>query len=157
MDKTALAHEKHDTLVLAQIIVQRFSSELSDSEALAAPLGLEIWFPDRFYGEGQKIRHGERLPGIPQLYEIKQPGGVTSQEHQKPDSSGMLAVYRPIVPTASGTIDDPIPYVAGMDCCSGLYYIDLEITYLCIGDLIPCPANWRPGSPGMWQWKIVEQ
>lgn len=151
MDRTALAYEKHDALVLAQIIVQKFSNELNDGEVLTAPLGLEIWFPDRFYGKGQKIRHGERLPGIPQLYEVKQ--DVTAKAHQPPDSEGMLAVYRPIVPTASGTIDDPIPYVAGMDCCSGLYYIDFEIIYLCKADLIPCPANWRPGTAGMWQWE----
>jgi hypothetical protein len=149
LEKTS--REKHDALVLAQIIVQRLSGSLKDAEALSAPLGLEIWGANRPYDKGQKIRHGERLPGIPQLYGVMR-DVATSQAHQPPSGEGMLAVYRPINPEHAGTPEDPIPYVYGMDCTSGRYYSYEGATYLCKGDMLP--AVWLPDS-GTWQWERV--
>lgn len=153
MDINAISCEMHDAFLLARIIVQRESGRLTDAEAITAPLGLELWGPDRPYDKGQKIRHDERMPGVPQLYEVMQ-DIKSSIATQPPDADGMLAVYRPIVQSHAGTIDDPIPYVYGMDCKAGLYYIYLDAVYLCNGDMIP--GIWPPGTSGMWQWEVVK-
>ena len=72
---------------------------------------------------------------------------------QPPGGAGMLSVYRPIVPEHAGTGSDPIPYVYGMDCRSGLYYVHGGVVYLCRGDMIPC--IWPPDTGGMWQWEAL--
>lgn len=144
MIRESVAREKAAVLKLAQIIVQRQSGLLTDAEALTAPEGFEIWSPDMRYGADQVIQHEETLYRVVQ--EV-----ASSQEHQQPGGEGMLAVYRPIVPTASGTEDDPIPWIYGMDCSAGLYYSYNEQLYLCKGDMLPCV--WPPDS-GIWQWEV---
>ena len=47
---------------------------------------------------------------------------MTPQDHQPPDGEGMLAIYRPIDQTHAGTLEDPIPWVYGMDCPAGSYF-----------------------------------
>lgn len=153
MAKRPNANEKAAVIRAAQIIVQRQSGLLKDEEALAAPEAFEKWGPNMKYGENQIIQgYGEDTT----LYRIVQPGGVEKSEaHRPPGSEGMLAIYRPIVKGHEGTLDDPIPYVAGMDCVAGKYYCHKKKVYLCKSDLIPCPENWQPGTPGMWQWEEV--
>lgn len=56
------------------------------------------------------------------LYRVVQSGGVIPQEHQPPHGEGMLAVYRPIDEGHAGTLEDPIPWVYGMDCHAGTYF-----------------------------------
>ena len=66
-----------------------------------------------------------------------------------PDADGMLAVSRTIVPAHTGTQDDPIPWVYGMDCRAGMYYTHDGQVWLCLSDMAPCV--WAPGSdPAMW-------
>ena len=86
------------------------------------------------------------------LYRVVQ--AVTPQAHQPPHGEGMLAIYRPIDATHAGTEEDPIPWVYGMDCTSGLYYSYNAAVYLCKGDMKPCV--WAPGTAGLWQWEAVE-
>ena len=74
-------------------------------------------------------------------------------ENQPPDAEGMLAVYRPISEAHAGTQEDPIPWVYGMDCHTGLYYSHNALMYLCKADMIPCV--WEPGTAGLWQWELV--
>ena len=86
------------------------------------------------------------------LYRVVQ--AVTPQAHQPPHGEGMLAIYRPIDTAHAGTEEDPIPWVYGMDCTSGLYYSYNAAVYLCKGDMKPCV--WAPGTAGLWQWEAVE-
>ena len=88
------------------------------------------------------------------LYRVVAPGGVLPQAHQPPHGEGMLAVYRPIDTAHKGTMEDPIPWVYGMDCTSGLYYSYNAAVYLCKADMKPCV--WAPGTAGLWQWEVVE-
>lgn len=85
------------------------------------------------------------------MYRVVQ--AVTPQAHQEPGGEGMLAVYRPIDREHAGTLEDPIPWVYGMDCAAGLYYSHEGCMYLCKGDMKPCV--WAPGSAGVWQWEPV--
>ena len=75
------------------------------------------------------------------------------QAHQPPGGTGMLSVYRPIEIGHTGTLSDPMPYVYGMDCRTGLYYSYEGTVYICKGDMIPCV--WLPGTPGLWQWEVA--
>ena len=71
-----------------------------------------------------------------QLYRVVQQ--VTPQAHQRPDGEGMLAVYRPIDQSHAGTLEDPVPFVYGMDTEKGKYYSYGGKIYLCNADMAPC-------------------
>jgi hypothetical protein len=146
MIKRTVVEEKAAVIRLAQIIVQRQSAVLTDAEALTAPQAFEVWAPSMKYGAEQVIAHAGGLYRVAQ--DVAQ-----SQVHQPPDAAGLLAVYRPIVPGHAGTAADPIPYVYGMDCVTGLYYSYDGRVYLCKGDMLPCV--WPPGTAGLWQWEAV--
>lgn len=79
---------------------------------------------------------------------------VDSLEHQPPGAEGMLAIYRPLVPGHAGTLEDPIQWISGMDVDEGKYYSFSGETYLAKSDMKPCV--WTPGTPGLWQWELVE-
>jgi len=70
-----------------------------------------------------------------------------------------FAYYRHIELTASGTIDDPIPYpeTAGIvvNVEEGKYYSYKGEVYLAKADMPNCV--YPPDTVGMWQWEKVEQ
>ena len=53
----------------------------------------------------------------------------------------------------TGTVEDPIPYVYGIDAEAGKYYSYLESTYLCKLTMLAC--IYPPNTPDMWQWEVV--
>lgn len=123
------------------------ATTISDEQALTMSSLFPEWKTDTKYLEGQIVSRNDRL------YHIEQ--DVTSLENQPPESKGMLAIYRPIDVEHSGTLEDPIPWIYGMDCYSGKYYTYNNEIYKCNGDMIPCV--WAPGSEAVYQWeKIVE-
>lgn len=87
------------------------------------------------------------------LYRVVQET-VKPLESQPPHGEGMLAVYRPIEVTHAGTLDDPIPWVYGMDCLEGQYFsYNGHIYKVAVGgNMIPCV--WTPDS-GIWQWEKI--
>lgn len=101
---------------------------------------------DGKYAKGQYITHND------QLYHIEQ--NVQPIESQPPDAEGMLAIYRPVDIEHEGTLEDPIPWVYGMNCYAGKYYsYNSNIYKVAVGgDMIPC--TWYPDS-GIWQWELV--
>ena len=147
VDKIARAREAHSALVA----YANTATTITDSQALSMASLFPIW-PDGVNEDGQYIQN-QIVQHEGQLYRIAQPT-VTPQDHQTPSSEGMLAVYRPIELSHAGTLDDPIPWVYGMDCYSGKYYSYNSKVYKCTGDMIPCV--WEPGSAGLWQWELVE-
>lgn len=70
-----------------------------------------------------------------------------------------FAYYRHIELSASGTIDDPIPYpeTAGIvvNVEAGKYYSYKGEVYLATADMPNCV--YPPDTVGMWQWEKVEQ
>lgn len=119
---------------------------LPDEIAVEQPSGFfEPWVVGNVYERNDKVMHNG------QLYNVEQP--ITAMEHQPPDGEGMLAVYRPINRTNAGTLEDPIPWVYGMDCETGKYYAYNGVTYRCEGEMKPCV--WTPDS-GIWQWVVAE-
>lgn len=122
----------------------------TDEQALQIKYVFAVWpegvNTDGKYTKGQYITHNE------QLYRIEQ--DVQPIESQPPDAVGMLAVYRPVDVEHAGTLEDPIPWVYGMNCYAGKYYSYNGNTYKVAvgGDMIPC--TWYPDS-GIWQWELV--
>ena len=138
----------------AQIAVMAFcatATTITDTQALQMPDLFPVW--DDLLAAGGKLAQNTILRDGDVLYRVVQSGGVTPQAHQPPHGDGMLAVYRPIDQSHSGSKEDPIPWVYGMDCTNGLYYTYEGTLYLCKSDMKPCV--WAPGSPVLWQWEAV--
>ena len=141
------------TAVMGSIAV--VSTELPDNLALEmaemAPGCFPTW--EMVLESGLLLAAGRIIDKDGVLYRVVQQ--VTPQAHQEPGGEGMLAIYRPIDQEHAGTLEDPIPWVYGMDCTTGLYYSYNGAMYLCKGDMKPCV--WEPGSAGLWQWEKIEE
>lgn len=121
------------------------ATTITDEQAVAMSSLFPEWEANIKYVEGQIINRKN------QLYHVEQ--DVTALENQPPEMEGMLAVYRPIDVGHEGTLEDPIPFVYGMDAKEGLYYSYEDKIYKCTKDMIPCV--WNPGTPGAW-WEEVK-
>lgn len=126
--------------------------DMEDSEALKVVELFPTW--ETLLAAGNALAENTILNDGGILYRVVQPGGVVPQEHQPPHGEGMLAVYRPIDQTHAGTVDDPIPFVYGMDTEKDKYYSYEGKTYLC--NLAMAPCVWVPDTPGLWQWTLIE-
>lgn len=120
------------------------------TDEVAAGLPVEIydaWTPGEHYASGKLLQHGGKL------YRVAQE--LDASDIYPPDAEGVLALYRPVEPSHAGTIEDPIPWVYGMDCLAGQYYSYEGKLYKVAegGDMVPC--TWAPGTEGVWQWEEV--
>lgn len=134
----------------------RVATDVPDETALEMPDLFQTWAEAlEAAGEaGAKLAENAIVNSGGTLYRVLTPGGVLPQAHQPPGGEGMLAVYRPIDTTHAGTLEDPIPWVYGMDCTAGLYYSHNTAVYLCKADMKPCV--YAPGSAGVWQWEAAD-
>ena len=134
----------------ARLYVQQ-AAGIPDNTALEMPDLFKTW--DEVLAAGAQLEANTILNNSGQLYRVVQ--AVTPQAHQAPHDEGMLAIYRPIDKQHAGTLEDPIPYVDGMDTEKDKYYSYNGKTYLC--NLAMTPCVWAPDSPGLWQWTEVQQ
>lgn len=136
-------------------MVQTMSFTSAEFTLLAKAELFPVWTAGETYPHGRRVQH----EGI--VYEVVSSGGVTAQEHQPPSAEGMLAVYRPLSTdpetgtTPTGTQDDPIPYLDGMDVEEGKYYSYNEKLYRANANLPACV--WPPDTAGLWQWTEVTE
>ena len=144
----------------AAILTAKMQRQLVQAEdftpaefATLARAGLfPVWTAGESYVTGDRLVH----EGV--VYEVQQP--VTAQAHQPPGSAGMLAIYRPISADPDtgeepdGSRDNPYSFIHGMDVSTGKYYTFEGKLYLAKADMKPCV--WNPGTPGLWQWELVE-
>ena len=135
----------------AKLYVQA-ATDVTDETALEMPDLFKTW--EEVLAAGQNVAQNAIINDGGTLYRVVAAGGVLPQEHQPPHGEGMLAVYRPIDTAHAGTMEDPIPWVYGMDCTEGLYYSYNATVYLCKANMTPCV--WAPGTAGLWQWEAVE-
>ena len=146
MDKLEMARETRAAL----LAFAAGATALTDEQALGMASVFPAW-PEWVNAGGQYVQ-GQVVQDEGQLYRVMQET-VTPLENQPPHGEGMLAVYRPIEVEHAGTMEDPIPWVYGMDCHTGKYYSYEDKLYLCTGNMIPC--TWAPGSEGVYQWEEV--
>lgn len=135
----------------AKLYVQA-ATDVPDETALEMPDLFKTW--EEVLAAGQNVAQNAIINDGGTLYRVVAAGGVLPREHQLPHGEGMLAVYRPIDTAHAGTLEDPIPWVYGMDCTEGLYYSYNATVYLCKANMTPCV--WAPGTAGLWQWEAVE-
>ena len=135
----------------AKLYVQA-ATDVPDETALEMPDLFKTW--EEVLEAGKTVAENSIINDGGTLYRVVAEGGVLPQEHQPPHGEGMLAVYRPIDTEYAGTMEDPIPWVYGMDCTEGLYYSYNATVYLCKANMTPCV--WAPGTAGLWQWEAVE-
>ena len=145
VDSTKMAGQME---VAAKVFVQA-ATDLDDAVALQMPGLFKSW--DEVLEAGAALAANIVISCGDKLYRVVQ--AVTPISSQRPDSEGMLAVYRPIDQTHAGTLEDPIPYISGMDTVAEKYYSYNGKTYLCKLTMTPCV--WAPDTEGLWQWEEV--
>lgn len=108
-----------------------------DQEALAVKCLYKQWEKQI----GRQLEVGEYIQHNKQLYRVLQQH--IAQANWIP-GVGTESLYVIIDKEHSGTIDDKIPWVANMECIEGKYYIEDNISYLCIrssGIALQCKAS----------------
>ena len=127
----------------------------SEFSLLAKAELFPVWTAGETYPQGRRIQH----EGI--VYEVVAADGVTAEAHQPPNGEGLLAVYRPLSTdpstgeTPTGTQDDPIPYLDGMDVVKDKYYSYNGKLYK--ANLTMPACGWPPDTAGLWQWTEVTE
>ena len=109
---------KHADLV-AFLKAARLAAD--DNTALT---GIELY---PVWAVGLAVEVGQRYQYNGKLYKVVQ--AHTTQADWTPDVTP--ALWTVIDVTHAGTIDDPIPAVAGMEYVYGKYYIEGETVYIC--------------------------
>lgn len=103
-------------------IIEQAMQSVDEVEAVAL---YPHWAVGVAYSVGFKVQYGDRLYKVIQAH--------TSQADWTPDKVPSLFVE--INETASGTVDDPIPYNNNMRLEKGKYYSQYGVTYLCTADI----------------------
>ena len=154
----AAAKREADAVLAAKSrvnMVQTMSFTSAEFSLLAKAELFPVWTAGETYPQGRRIQH----EGI--VYEVVAANGVTAEAHQPPNGEGLLAVYRPLSTdpttgeTPTGTQDDPIPYLDGMDVEEGKYYSYNGKLYK--ANLTMPACVWPPDTPGLWQWTEVTE
>lgn len=141
------------TAAMQRSAVQTMSFSAAEFSVMAKAKLFDEWKAGETYEAGFRLVHD----GI--VYEVIQQ--VTAIENRPPDGEGLLAVYRPLSTdpetgtTPTGTQDDPIPYLDGMDVEEGKYYSYHDKLYLANANLPACV--WPPDTEGLWQWTEVTE
>ena len=112
-------------------VIEQASQSLEDAVALTAVELFPQW--KELVKEGRKVEKGFRFQHEGKLYRTEQPT-YTFVEHYVPGTAGTESLFSKVDETHKGTIDDPIPYEKNMEIYKGLYYIQYDVTYLCIRD-----------------------
>lgn len=95
--------------------------QLNDQLALKYSAMYPIWATGIAVEVGQRYQYGDRLYKVGQAH--------TTQADWTPDATPALWTVIDVV--HAGTIEDPIPAVAGMEYEYGKYYIEGETVYIC--------------------------
>lgn len=144
-DKVTIAKQINTAL---KAFVKVNSSTFTDNQALEFPILFPV-FPDGVNEDGKYVAN-QIIQDEGQIYRVVQE--VTPLLFQPPHGEGMLAIYRPIVLAHEGTLEDPIPFIEGMDCERDKYYSYNGEIYKALQDMTPCV--WAPGTQGteaVWQ------
>ena len=109
---------KHTDLV-AFLKAARLTAD--DNTALTGMELYPVWAVGLAVEVGQRYQYGDRLYKVVQAH--------TTQADWTPNVTP--ALWTVIDVTHAGTIDDPIPAVAGMEYVYGKYYIEGKAVYIC--------------------------
>lgn len=112
--------------VMEEIVLEQYNArtDIPNEEALDRAVVIFDWstYIGKTLNEGQCVVYNE------EVYRVRQTHTV--QEHYAP-SLDTASLYEVIVLTASGTLEDPIPYTPPMEIEEGKYYTQFDVLYLC--------------------------
>lgn len=115
--------------ILQEIVLEQYNArtDISDEEALDRALVIYDWekYISKPLNAGQCVVYNNKV------YRARMTHDVSGQY---PPSIETASLYEVIVLTASGTIEDPIPYNPPMEIFEGKYYTQNGVLYRCIMD-----------------------
>lgn len=116
--------------VAQEIIMEQYNSrtDIPDAEALERAVVIYNW--DRYIGK--PLNAGQVVVYEDQVYRVRQQ--ITEVLSIYPPSLATASLYEAIVLTATGEIDDPIPYTPPMEIFNGKYYTQEDVKYKCTRD-----------------------
>lgn len=119
--------EELDNVAIAAEVIPNIINtfDLSDEEALKR----KHLYPEWASFIGKALDTGFKVLYEGRLYKVRQPIAVVLEDQYPSQLTASL--YEEINETASGTIDDPIPYNGNMELFEGLYYSQAGVTYKC--------------------------
>ena len=109
-------------------VIETAVGNLSDSDALKAVKLFPKWKPNMELEDGARVYYGDKL------YRVKDGKGHTTQADWTPDVA--TSMFEVVNETATGTVDNPIPYDGNMVLESGKYYVQNDVKYLCTRDTV---------------------
>lgn len=112
--------------VMEEIVLEQYNSrtDISNEEALERSIIIFDW--DRYIGS--TLNAGQCVTYHNEVYRVRQTHEV--QEHYAP-SLNTSSLYKVIVLTASGEINDPIEFIPPMEIFENKYYTQNEVLYKC--------------------------
>lgn len=119
--------DKEKWRAIVSLAVKQARMITDDQEALEVKTLYKQWKCQL----GRELNIGEYVQCEDKLYRVLQ--AHTVQEVWKP-GEGTESLYVVIDKEHSGTIDDPIPWNANMECFNGKYYTEDGLLYLCNRD-----------------------
>lgn len=116
--------------IIRSIVLDQYNSrtDIPDAEALERAVVIYDW--DRYIGK--PLNAGQVVVYEDQVYRVRQP--ITEVLSIYPPSLATASLYEAIVLTATGEIDDPIPYTPPMEIFNGKYYTQEDVKYKCTRD-----------------------
>lgn len=129
-EERCIAEEKKRPLTESEVnrmlIAEQINAlKVDDNTALRMKEFYPNWESGVAYSDNFKVRYGDRL------YKVRQ--AHTSQSDWTPDKVPSLFIE--INETASGTVDDPIPYNGNMVLEKGKHYSQYGVIYLCTDNI----------------------
>ena len=116
--------------VAQEIIMDQYNSrtDIPDAEALERAVVIYNW--DRYIGK--PLNAGQVVVYEDQVYRVRQQ--IAEVLSIYPPSLATASLFEAIVLTATGEIDDPIPYTPPMEIFNGKYYTQEDVKYKCTRD-----------------------
>lgn len=116
--------------IIRSIVLEQYNSrtDIPDAEALERAVVIYNW--DRYIGK--PLNAGQVVVYKDQVYRVRQQ--ITEVLSIYPPSLATASLYEAIVLTATGEIDDPIPYTPPMEIFNGKYYTQEDVKYKCTRD-----------------------
>lgn len=111
-----------------RLVMDKAGEMLTDEQAVMVKTIYKTWAS--LVEIGYKAKQGYRFTHNGDLFKTAQPE-YTFVATYEPNTEGTESLFTRIDETHAGTIDDPIPAVAGMEYVEGLIYVEDGKLYRC--------------------------
>lgn len=123
--------KRYDAAMRIKPVLLKGAQSLTDEEALEVKGIYEQW--EKLCERGETVKKDYIFAHGADLYRVEQPE-YTFAWHYVPGSVGTESLFSHVDEEHKGTINDPIPYVNGMELYAGKYYEQYGVVYYCNRD-----------------------